>query len=51
MSKLVDAHLDAYTHNDGEGMPKMSDQLSDQSVPPAISMVVIDIFCMYCTLP
>jgi hypothetical protein len=51
MSKLVDAYLDTCAHDDGEGMPKISDQLSDQSVAPPISMVVIDIFCMSCTLP
>jgi hypothetical protein len=36
MSKLVDAYLDARTCNDGEGMPKMSDQLSDPSVAPLL---------------
>ncbi|KAF8230454.1 hypothetical protein L208DRAFT_1167448, partial [Tricholoma matsutake] len=29
MLKLLDAYLDAHTRNDSEGMPKMSDQLSD----------------------
>ena len=51
MSKLLDVYLDARTRNDGEGMPKMSDQLSDPSVAPPISMLVIDIFCMSHTLP
>jgi hypothetical protein len=51
MSKLLDAYLNARTRNDGEGMPKMSDQLSDLSVAPPISMLVIDMFCMSRTLP
>ena len=51
MLKLLDAYLNARTRNDGEGMPKMSNQLADPSVAPPISMLVINIFCMSCTLP
>jgi hypothetical protein len=51
MSKLVDAYLDSRTRDNGEGIPKMSDELLDPPIAPSIQMMVIDTYCVSRTLP